>query len=342
MRRPALLLSATLGAALLSGPLLAGCTDAAGDPESPAAVAERERQRRLETWPLTGLRADGSAIVAKKRPALVVKMDNTPASAPQAGLSQADLVVEELVEGGSTRLAAFFYQSLPDEVGPVRSMRASDLGIIGPAEADVVTSGAAPATIARIQAAGIRFLDEESPGFYRDPARTPPYDLMTDLTRTAEEVAAPAARPPDYLTWGSADDLPRGRPAPSFSAVFSSGHTTAWRYERGGYVEEASNAPADDRFPTDTVLVLRVRVGDAGYLDPAGNTVPETDLEGSGAAVLMHGGRQVRARWTKSGLRSPIVLTTGGAGGPQELAVPAGHVWIELVPVDGGRLDATS
>jgi hypothetical protein len=46
-----------------------------------------------------------------------------------------DLVVEELVEDGVTRLAAFYYSQLPSKVGPVRSMRASDIGIVSPARA---------------------------------------------------------------------------------------------------------------------------------------------------------------------------------------------------------------
>ncbi len=62
-------------------------------------------------------------------------MDNTDASAPQLGLGSADMVVEELVEGGLTRLAAFFYSELPGDVGPVRSMRASDIGIVSPVDA---------------------------------------------------------------------------------------------------------------------------------------------------------------------------------------------------------------
>ena len=42
------------------------------------------------------------------------------------------------------------------------------------------------------------------------------------------------------------------------------------------------------------MLVLRVEVGDAGYLDPAGNPVPETKLEGTGEAMLFHDGRLVQ------------------------------------------------
>jgi hypothetical protein len=57
-------------------------------------------------WPLTGLKVPQHKSSALRHPVLVAKMDNTPSSQPQVGLSKADLVVEELVEGGLTRLAA--------------------------------------------------------------------------------------------------------------------------------------------------------------------------------------------------------------------------------------------
>ena len=84
------------------------------------------------------------------------------------------------------------------------------------------------------------------------------------------------------------------------------------------------------------MLVLRVREGDAGYLDPAGNTVPETLYFGKGPALLFHNGQLVRGTWTKKSRSHPVTLST--AAGP--LKVPAGHTWIELVPIDkdGGRV----
>ena len=93
-------------------------------------------------WPLTGEPVTGAT---PDRPVLVTKIDNSPSSQPQLGLKKADLVTEELVEGGMTRLAVFFYQHLPDVVGPVRSMRASDIGIVKPAHGVIVASGAAAA-----------------------------------------------------------------------------------------------------------------------------------------------------------------------------------------------------
>ena len=312
--------------------LLAGCggdDTSSGSPDSQKVAGGSTLD---STWPLTGLPVSGNQSASKQRPVLVTKMDNTASSAPQLGLSKADLVVEELVEGGLTRLAAFYYSQLPGEVGPVRSMRASDIGIVSPVHATVVTSGAAGKTIARIKGAGIKFFQEGSAGLSRDSSRSAPYNLLANLATVARTAKQREARPDDYLPWGDAKDLPKGQPAHKIAATFSNGHTTNWTYAKGGYVNANTYAAKGDEFPADNVLVLRVKLGDAGYLDPAGNHVPETKFTGTGPALLFHDGRLVRGSWKKSSLTSSLKLSTRAG----KLSVPAGHTWIELVPVTAG------
>ena len=98
--------------------------------------------------------------------------------------------------------------------------------------------------------------------------------------------------------------------AKSIQARFSREHSTEWRYRGGKYVNTNSNAAAGKDFRPDTVIVVRVRQGDAGYLDPAGNRVPETIYKGKGKAVVFHGGKAVRGTWTKSGPAGALVLKT--------------------------------
>ena len=139
-------------------------------------------------WPLTGKALDGDP---PNHPVYVVKIDNTANSAPQVGLSSADMIVEELVEGGLTRLAVFFDSDIPDLVGPVRSMRASDVGIVKPASATLVASGAARRTIRVLSRHHVATMTEGSTGFFRDGSRTAPYNLFMKLTRSGR----PAGRP---------------------------------------------------------------------------------------------------------------------------------------------------
>lgn len=323
-----------LAAALAATLALAGCggggSGADGTPDSQSTAAG---VRLMGEWPLTGLPAKGAA---PARPVLVVKVDNTASSAPQIGLSRADLVTEELVEGGATRLAVFYYSQVPKQVGPVRSMRATDIGIVAPAGAVLVASGGAPPTVKRVSDAGIKAVTEGARGYYRDTSRVAPYNLFMRLSELAGTVKADGV-PPNYLPWGDAKDFPQGQPAKGLSAVFSAGRTTTWQYQDGTYTNLNTEAADGDEFKPDTVLVLRVEVGDAGYLDPAGNPVPETKFTGKGAAMVFNGGRMVRATWVKDGYDSTVRLETQAG----KLELPPGRTWIELVPASGGNVSVT-
>jgi len=320
-----------VAAAFALGLTLAACgggdgTSGSGTPDS-QPVSGGTKLAAL--WPLTGEPVTGAT---PRRPVLVTKIDNSSASRPQVGLSRADLVTEELVEGGITRLAVFYYQRLPGTAGPVRSMRASDIGIVKPAHADIVASGAAPPTLRRLKANNITFYDGGGPGYYRDSSRISPHNLMVHMKELAASLKnKKAVVPASYLPWGKESDFKGVARATKISATFSRSSTTSWSFEGGKYVNTNSNAADGDRFKPDNVLVLRVREGDAGYLDPAGNKVPETLYFGKGPALLFHNGQLVRGTWTKKSRKHPVSLST--AAGPMK--VPAGHTWIELVPLTG-------
>src|SRR5687768_10647918 len=107
--------------------LMAACggDDTSGDdPNVDPATQEEEPT----LCPLTGVEAaDGVDI---DRPALAVKIDNAPPARPQAGLDAADIVYEELGEGGLTRFLTIFHCNDSGEVGPVRSARNVDPDIL--------------------------------------------------------------------------------------------------------------------------------------------------------------------------------------------------------------------
>jgi len=327
-----------LSALTATGLFLTAC--GGSDSSSPAAAQPSQSvesgQSIPQFWPLTGLKVPENKTSALDHPVLVAKMDNTFSSQPQVGLSKADMVVEELVEGGLTRLAAFYYSDIPGNVGPIRSMRASDIDVVSPVHASMVTSGAAAKTIARIKGAGITYYPEGSKGMYRSSERSAPYNLFVHLNEVATTAKTKAKTPPDYLQWGTEKEMPKGIKATTINAQFSGGHTTEWKYTNGSYHNLNSNAPAGDQFPATNVLVLRVREGDAGYLDPAGNHVPETLLSGKGNVLLFHNGRMVAGTWHKGKKASSPITLTNKKG--DKLTVPAGHTWIELVPVDGGNV----
>ena len=200
--------------------VLGGCGGDKEDSDDPESQDTAAGANVPSTWPLTGLPVADGEDSAQEHPVMVAKIDNS-GKEPQAGLSKADLVVEELVEGGYTRLAAFFYSELPINAGPMRSMRFSDIGIVQPVNGDIVTSGGAPPTIKRIEGAGIDFFGEGTEGFSRDDTKAAPYNLMADIQKVAAGIKQDAERPADYLAWGKADATLGGQSATTLSASFS-------------------------------------------------------------------------------------------------------------------------
>lgn len=330
--RPRQRLQALVVLAAVASLVLAGCGGKSNDKKAddrPTSQPTQGGTKLAAVWPLTGLPAPEET---PDHPVMVVKIDNSAASDPQVGLGQADMVVEELVEGGITRLAAMFYSKLPTKAGPVRSARASDIGVVTPTHAVLIASGMAPPTVHRLNAAKVRYFTMGAPGVVRNPDGQHDYlhSVFVDLPKLAKSLKKQPIVPASYLPWGQESDFAGGQPAAGMSVKFSGSSTTTFRYNAQAkkYVNTDSYAGAGDEFKPDSVLVLRVREGDAGYRDPAGNPVPETLFFGQGQLMLFHNGQVTRGTWSKEKRDSPLVLNTAAGA----LKVPPGHVWIELLP----------
>src|SRR6266702_2995767 len=78
--------------------------------------------------PLTGAPAPAGSV--PQRPAFAVKIPNDPTGRPQTGLDKTDIVYEEPVEGGITRLIAIYQCTDVDRIEPVRSGRFVDIDVL--------------------------------------------------------------------------------------------------------------------------------------------------------------------------------------------------------------------
>ena len=186
-----------LGAVVLAVVILATAAACSGK--------RRSRERPAETTTttttapviaaLTGAPGDAAS---RTRCAVTVKIDNTPDARPQFGLEDADVVYEEVVEGGITRLAAMFNGRAPDKVGPVRSVRKTDQSIVRPVGGVFAYSGGAPYAVASIATAPVVRIDETSAGdlMFRDRSRRAPHNLYARVdgmySRCGPKVPPPA------------------------------------------------------------------------------------------------------------------------------------------------------
>lgn len=284
-------------------------------------------------WPLTGRPA---SIDPARVPILAVKIDNSPQGRPQAGLEDADLVFETPVEGGLVRLLALFQSQLPDEVGPVRSLREVDDDLLGPFQAAVAHSGGVAPVVEAVRrvAVDVGHLVLGEGVYRRDAARLPPYDLMVDPVLAL--AAAVERLPPAGLTLPFGDPAEEAEPALTVEIELSAAFSAVYRWSSGdvGWLRFNGQRPhvteSGDRLVAANVVVLYVPEVPTGRTDAAGSPVPDYRLLGVGEAVVFRDGFAVTGSWER-GREQDVVRLFDEVGRPVFLG--AGVTWVEVVPV---------
>jgi hypothetical protein len=315
--------------------ILAACGGDKGGSAAPP-VAEGPTTTLAPIAPLTGLPLTDQARLA--RPALVVKIENAPVSRPQSGLDVADVVYEEIVEGGVTRFLAVFHSTDADLVGPVRSVRPSDPDIAAPFGPLFAYSGGIPTFIQALQRTpgitdvGVDRLDEGPDKPYsRRAGRRAPNDLYTSTPKLYAAAPRGQAKPPgrftDFLPAGEAFTASGATPATTLNATIGTTAVTftydagSKTYRRPGLAEgNATVAPTN-------VVVQFTRYDETDETDLTNATVEKAVTVGSGDALILSGGMAVRGKWSRSSVTA-FTTYTDASGAPITLA--AGRTWVEL------------
>ncbi len=127
-------------------------------------------------------------------PPVLVVVENHPSSQPQAGLNQADIVFEFLVEGGITRfLAGYNRNTPPQRIGPVRSLRPYMVELTEAFDPVFFHSGGSSKALEKLEVSSAGSVNELiRPGyFWRDESREIPHNLYTGkegIARAAEDM----------------------------------------------------------------------------------------------------------------------------------------------------------
>ncbi|MFP3990040.1 Mut7-C RNAse domain-containing protein [Streptomyces sp. E11-3] len=301
---------------------LAACTD--GDSGNSTAPSRDSRGRALS--PFTGLPAEPA-------PVLAVKIDNVGPARPHTGLGAADIVYVEQVEAGQTRILAVLSSDLPDELGPVRSARESDLELLRqfgrPAFA---YSGAQSKLNPLIAGAPVYALPpgKASEAYFRDSGRNAPHNLYVRPERLLD-VAPEAEKSADIgFRFGAAPD--GGRQVnehtvrfPAARFVFTwSPDERRWLVSMDG---TAMTTTDGGRSEAATVVVQQVTVRDSEFSDRWGSVSPYSETVGSGEATVLRDGRAYDVLWSRDGEEDGTTFTTP-SGDPMNFA--EGPVWVLL------------
>lgn len=265
------------------------------------------------------------------QPVIAVKIDNTAKAHPQVGLSKADVVYVEQVEGGVTRLAAVYSSAYPKYVGPVRSARITDIDLLRQyGKVGLVYSGSQNRLHANLSRAelGLVSFDRSREGFLRSSSRPMPYDVIgtfSTLVKRAGKVDAPKRV---GYTFGPAPA--GGKPAASvrvsypFASVSATWGGKRWLLSMDGVPAKAAEG---GRLGATTLVVQFSEINGSGYYDVNGAETPMTETVGSGRALILRDGQVYEGRWQRDQAWQPIRYTVGG----QPAVFAPGQIWVALV-----------
>jgi hypothetical protein len=338
------------GLALLAAVIftLASCTQGADtdapSPTSPTGEVGEDTPAEVvlgDTAPLTGLPFGDENL---NRPSLAAKVDNHPAARPQLALDRADIVFEELVEGGLTRYVAIWHSDLPPEVGPVRSVRPMDPDIVSPFGGILAYSGGqqrfVEAMLRTPVESAIHGQSNVNDFFYRSPDKVAPHNV---IVRAVELVAnfADKAPPKQQFVYASdvasATAVTSGDEVAGFTTRFSSFQAPGWEWSGGDgvFLRSQTNGAAD-------VALSGARIGATNVVSifvdiQVIQDIPTTFLVGSGSGFVATGGYIVPVTWSKASPEAVIELRDLSG---QEVTLAPGITWVELLPAPGSGVPA--
>lgn len=261
--------------------------------------------------------------------AITIKIDNTYAARPQFGINEADVVYEEIVEGGITRLAAIFDSQLPTVVGPIRSVRRTDREIVSPIRGVFACSGGAQYALQSIATAPVKFLDESTSGgaMFRDAKRYPPHNLLGNAAALLK--LAKGTKPPrGIFSYRERGVQAPGAKVKSFTVGFAAGYQTSYTWDQATLSWNRFIFGAPDLVASGAQLSPRnVIVMNVNYKGGVGVIGAEAQLTGSGPVEIFTDGRVERGTWTRSSMTQPTLYKNNG----RTIELTPGQTWVELL-----------
>jgi hypothetical protein len=290
--------------------------------------------------PLTGLTVSDPAVL-QRRP-IHVRVGNDVGARPQAGLSAADLVYEEIVEWWVTRYTAVYLSQTPEVVAPIRSARLINTQLTVQYNAALSNSGGSDGVRWELSQEPIVNLDEyfwPQPYFYRENE-----GWQTRLAlnvRKARELMANKNLETIVVLRGFtfSDTPPGGQPALTIHVAYPKRTSTVdWRYDlaTGRYLRWVLGQPMTDATTKEQLSAANVILYYAEHQateiveDSNGATSIRILVDGEGRAQVFRDGVVLEGRWRTDGSQTPEFVFPDG----QPIPLKRGNSWIEVVPLD--------
>ncbi len=278
--------------------------------------------------PLTGKKSKRA-----DAPAVVVKVSNSLRARPQTGLHKADIVIEEQVEGGITRFLGIF-QSQTAVVGPVRSVRSTDIAVVTTLRTPAfLYSGGNRTFVDLIRKTDIDEVSESTcpRTLRRVNTRSAPHNLYA---RTGLVAKGSNSLPPKTQFRYRAKGEKVGGTKASRAQINYRANLVDWQWHprKKTWQRWQNNQPhvvtSGAQLSAKNVIIVELDRVDSGIRDAGRAVVTEDVYVGKGRAVILTKGRAILARWNRPSLDSVTTFVDRKTRKP--INITPGNTWIQF------------
>ncbi len=275
------------------------------------------------------------------RPVAVMIDNQGDRPLPQAGIRQAQIVYEILTEYRITRYLAFFWEGMPEMVGPVRSSRHYFLDWAMEYDAVYVHYGYSPQAmkdIPRLKIQNINGLVHGEAFWDTDPDAGNWQDSFTSATRVAAQIETrglrtePAKRFP--FTYHDRFTVPAGgTPATQIALTYGKGFTAGYAYDdkTGLYARTRNGAAQMERNTALQVTPRNLVIQVVSSAPIPGDKESRIDMKtvGKGIGWLATAGKTWEITWEKTARDAQTIYRLADGS---EMILNPGQTWIQVIP----------
>jgi len=273
---------------------------------------------------------------------IAVMIDNEKGAWPQAGLQDAYMIYELIVEGGQTRMMAIFKDKLPTKVGPIRSSRhyfveyAMEQGAI---YAHFGWSPKAEATIKSNNVNNINGIAYDGGKFWREG-----YGYHTAFTSLKNLKAIATEK--GYVTTSTAasvykysaveHNLKEGKEVTSIKLTYSPSHNTSYIYDATKKVFMRSmrgikhvDRVTKEQYYAKNIIVMQAKNYTMGTSTDKGRQ--EIENEGTGTGYYLTNGKVINITWKKESAKAKTYFYDLEG---EEIVLNDGLTFVQVVPIE--------
>ena len=275
---------------------------------------------------------------------IAVMIDNHKSAWPQAGINEAYMVYEIIVEGGETRLMALFKGQNLEKIGPIRSSRHYFLDYALENDAIYVHYGWSPqaqSDISSLKVNNINGISESSKDFWRVKDKSAPHNAVTSTQNilnmakrkgyrtTSSDTSVLKYTTEDVILENGQDAYKVTIPYSTSNDVMYNYNQTTKRYERYAKNKQQTEWDTNEIISTKNIIITFV----ANYTldDPENKGRQGIKNIGTSEGYYITNGKAIKITCTKNSRTGKTIYKDLEGN---EIKVNDGNTFVQICPID--------